>query len=61
MTEVNKALVQRVKQAVKKAGKELTDGQITKGIMEYFDPAIPPIEASEDQLNEIVELLLGED
>ncbi len=61
MTEINADAVQLVKKAAKeKFGTDVTDNEAEQAIADYFDPAVPPPDISQDQIEEIVESMSGD-
>lgn len=61
MTEINADAVQLVKKAAKERfGTDVTDNEAGKAIADYFDPTIPPPDISQDQIEEIVESMSGD-
>jgi hypothetical protein len=60
---MNKAdAAQGVKRAAKEQlGKDLTDNEAEQSIADYFSPTIPPPDISQDQIDDLVESLWGED
>ena len=61
MTEINADAVQRVKKAAKeKFGSDVTDNEAEQAILDYFDPTIPPPDIPQDQIEEIVESMWGD-
>jgi hypothetical protein len=62
MSKVNSDSIQRLKKTAKeKLGKELSDNDVHEAITAFFDPTIPPPDIPQDQIDEIVESLLGKD
>jgi hypothetical protein len=63
MTKINADAVQLVKKTAKeKLGADLTDNEAERAIADYFDLTIPPPDIpSQDQIDEIVESMWGED
>jgi hypothetical protein len=62
MTKINADAVQLVKRTAKEQlGADLTDNVAERAIADYFDPTMPPPHISQDQIDEIVESMWGED
>jgi hypothetical protein len=62
MTKINADAIQLVKKTAKeKLGTEVTDNEAERAITDYFDPTIPPLEIPQDQIEEIVESMWGDD
>jgi hypothetical protein len=56
MTKTNADAVRLVKKTAKeKLGTDVTDKEAERAIADYFDPTIPPLEITQDQIDEIVE------
>lgn len=62
MTEINADTVQLVKKTAKeKFGTDVTDNEAEQAIADYFNPRIPPPDIPQDQIEEIVESMWGDD
>jgi hypothetical protein len=61
MTNINADAVQLVKKLAKdKFGTDLTDNEAERAIADYFNPTIPPSAIPQDQIDEIVESMWGD-
>lgn len=61
MTKINPSAIQLVKEAAKeKFGTDVTDNEAENAIADYFGPAIPPPDITQDQIEEIVESMWGD-
>ncbi|MFZ1916582.1 MAG: hypothetical protein WAU58_03340 [Terriglobales bacterium] len=61
MTIINADAVRLVKQAAKeKLGTNVTDNEAKQAIADYFDPTIPPPAIPQDQIDEIVGSMWGD-
>lgn len=61
MTEINADAIQLVKKAAKeKFGTDVTDNQAEQAIADYFDVTMPPPDIPQDQIDEIVESMWGD-
>lgn len=61
MTKINAGAIQLVKEAAKeKLGTDVTDKEAEKAIADYFGPTIPPPDITQDQIEEIVESMWGD-
>jgi hypothetical protein len=61
MTKINADAVQLVKKAAKeKFGTDVTESEAERAIADYFDPTIPPPSIPQDQIDEIVESMWGD-
>jgi hypothetical protein len=62
MTKINADAVQLVKKTAKeKFGTDVTDNEAERAIADYFDPTVPPPDIPQDQIDEIVESMWGDD
>lgn len=62
MTEINAEAVRLVKKAAKeKFGTDVTDNEAEQAIVDYFDSTIAPPDITQDQIEEIVESMWGDD
>ncbi len=61
MTKVNTDAIQLVKKTAKERfGTDVTDNEAEQAIADYFDPMIPPPGIPQDQIEEIVESMWGD-
>jgi hypothetical protein len=61
MTEISADAIQLVKRTAKeKFGTDVSDSEAKRAIADYFDPAIPPPDIPQDQIEEIVESMWGD-
>jgi len=62
MTQINAEAVRLVKKAAKeKFGTDVTDNEAEQAIVDYFDSTIAPPDITQDQIEEIVESMWGDD
>jgi hypothetical protein len=62
MTQTNADAVRLVRKTAKeKFGADVTDNEAERAIADYFDPTIPPPDIPQDQIDEIVESMWGDD
>jgi len=62
MTQINAEAVRLVKKAAKeKFGSDVTDNEAEQAIVDYFDSTIAPPDITQDQIEEIVESMWGDD
>jgi hypothetical protein len=61
MTKINADAVRLVKKTAKeKLGTAVTDNEAKQAIADYFDPTIPLSDIAQDQIDEIVESMWGD-
>lgn len=60
---MNKAdAVQQVKKTAKEQfDRDLSDGEAEQSVADYFNPNIPPPDISQDQIDDLVDSLWGEE
>jgi hypothetical protein len=62
MTKICAGSIERVKIAAEeKSGGHFTDDEVVQAIAAYFDPTLPPPDFTQEQVDGIVEGLLGEE
>lgn len=63
MRSMNKAdATQQVKKVAKEQfGKDLSDSEAERSIADYFNPNIPPPDIPQDQIDQLVKSLWGDD
>ena len=61
MTKINADAVEQVKKTAKENfGTDVTNNEAEQAIADYFDPTIPPPNIPQDQIDEIVESMWGD-
>jgi hypothetical protein len=61
MTKVNTDAIQLVKKIAKERfGTDVADNEADQAVADYFDPTVPPPDIPQDQIEEIVESMWGD-
>jgi len=61
MTKINADAVEQVKRTAKENfGADVTNNEAEQAIADYFDATIPPPDIPQDQIDEIVESMWGD-